>query len=217
MFTPNDVKSNKINIIKISKNNTKNRRIYLLVKRFLDIFIASIGFVFAFPLIIFIGILIKLESKGPCFYSQMRIGKDGKLFRIYKLRSMHIDAEKGVPQWAQENDDRVTKIGKYIRKKRIDEIPQLINIIKGDMSIVGPRPERPYFIDEFKKEIPDYNHRLTVRPGLTGWAQVNGGYELSPRDKLEKDLYYIKNQSICFDFNIILKTIKVVLYGYGAR
>lgn len=214
MFIPGNVKSNKIiviNMLSISKI------IYIAFKRLMDIFIASIGFLCAFPLIIVIGILIKLESKGSCFYNQIRVGKDGRLFRIYKLRSMHVDAEKGGPQWAQENDPRVTKIGRYIRKTRIDEIPQLINIIKGDMSVVGPRPERPYFIEEFKKEIPEYIHRLTVKPGLTGWAQVNGGYELSPRDKLERDLYYIKNQSILLDIKIILKTIKVVLSGYGAR
>lgn len=214
MFIPGNVKSNKIiviNMLSISKI------IYIAFKRLMDIFIASIGFLCAFPLIIVIGILIKLESKGSCFYNQIRVGKDGRLFRIYKLRSMHVDAEKGGPQWAQENDPRVTKIGRYIRKTRIDEIPQLINIIKGDMSVVGPRPERPYFIEEFKKDIPEYIHRLTVKPGLTGWAQVNGGYELSPRDKLERDLYYIKNQSILLDIKIILKTIKVVLSGYGAR
>lgn len=214
MFIPGNVKSNKIiviNMLSISKI------IYIAFKRLMDIFIASIGFLCAFPLIIVIGILIKLESKGSCFYNQIRVGKDGRLFRIYKLRSMHVDAEKGGPQWAQENDPRVTKIGRYIRKTRIDEIPQLINIIKGDMSVVGPRPEIPYFIEEFKKEIPEYIHRLTVKPGLTGWAQVNGGYELSPRDKLERDLYYIKNQSILLDIKIILKTIKVVLSGYGAR
>lgn len=196
---------------------SKSRRMYLLLKRFLDILIACTGLLLAFPLIIFFGILIKLETHGSCFYSQIRAGKDGRLFKIYKLRSMYIDAEKNGPQWAQKNDPRVTKIGGYIRKTRIDEIPQLINIIKGDMSIVGPRPERPYFIDEFIKEIPEYNNRLAVKPGLTGWAQVNGGYELSPEEKLEKDLYYIKNQSICLDVKIIMKTIKIVLYGHGAR
>lgn len=214
MFIPSDVKSNKIIVINIQ---SRKRIIYLAFKRFADITIASISFLFAFPLIIVTAILIKLESKGSCFYNQIRVGKDGKLFRIYKLRSMHIDAEKGGPQWAQENDPRVTKIGRYIRKTRIDEIPQLVNIIKGDMSIVGPRPERPCFIDEFNKEIPGYNHRLTVRPGLTGWAQVNGGYELSPGEKLEKDLYYINNQSIWLDLITILKTIEVILSGYGAR
>ena len=183
----------------------------------MDISIASISFLFAFPLLIITAILIKLESKGSCFYNQIRVGKDGRLFRIYKLRSMYIDAEMGGPQWARENDPRVTKIGRYIRKTRIDEIPQLINIIKGDMSIVGPRPERPCFIDKFNKEIPEYNLRLTVRPGLTGWAQVNGGYELSPWEKLEKDLYYINNQSIWLDIKIVLKTIKVVFSGHGAR
>lgn len=214
MHIPNDVKNSKVNIINIQFSR---RVIFLFIKRFMDIFIALIALLLTLPLMVVFGVLIILESNGSCFYSQTRVGKDGKLFTIYKLRSMYIDAEKGGPRWAQENDPRVTKIGRYIRKTRIDEIPQLINIIKGDMSMVGPRPERPYYIHEFNKEIPEYNHRLTIIPGLTGWAQVNGGYELSPREKLEKDLYYIKNQSIWLDFKIILKTIKIVLSGNGAR
>lgn len=214
MHIPNDVKNSKVTIINIQFSR---RAIFLSIKRFMDIFIALIALLITLPLMVVFGVLIILESNGSCFYSQTRVGKDGKLFTIYKLRSMYIDAEKGGPRWAQENDPRVTKIGRYIRKTRIDEIPQLINIIKGDMSMVGPRPERPYYIHKFNKEIPEYNHRLTIIPGLTGWAQVNGGYELSPREKLEKDLYYIKNQSIWLDFKIILKTIKIVLSGNGAR
>ncbi|MDD2481298.1 MAG: exopolysaccharide biosynthesis polyprenyl glycosylphosphotransferase [Lutispora sp.] len=214
MHIPNDVKNSKVTIINIQFSR---RAIFLSIKRFMDIFIALIALLVTLPLMVVFGVLIILESNGSCFYSQTRVGKDGKLFTIYKLRSMYIDAEKGGPRWAQENDPRVTKIGRYIRKTRIDEIPQLINIIKGDMSMVGPRPERPYYIHKFNKEIPEYNHRLTIIPGLTGWAQVNGGYELSPREKLEKDLYYIKNQSIWLDFKIILKTIKIVLSGNGAR
>lgn len=214
MHIPNDVKNSKVTIINIQFSR---RAIFLSIKRFMDIFIALIALLVTLPLMVVFGVLIILESNGSCFYSQTRVGKDGKLFTIYKLRSMYIDAEKGGPRWAQENDPRVTKIGRYIRKTRIDEIPQLINIIKGDMSMVGPRPERPYYIHKFNKEIPEYNHRLTIIPGLTGWAQVNGGYELSPREKLEKDLYYIKNQSIWLDFKIILKTIKILLSGNGAR
>ncbi|MCQ1528257.1 exopolysaccharide biosynthesis polyprenyl glycosylphosphotransferase [Lutispora saccharofermentans] len=214
MFISNEVKSNEAIVIKVE---SEKKTLYLLFKRLMDISIAFIGFLFAFFLLIIFGTLIKLESEGPFIYSQIRVGKNGRQFKIYKLRSMYIDAEKNGPQWAQKHDARVTKIGRCIRKTRIDEIPQFINIIKGDMSIVGPRPERSCFIDEFCKEIPEYNYRLAVKPGLTGWAQVNGGYELTPQEKLKKDLYYINNQSIWLDIKIILKTVKIILSGYGAR
>ena len=214
MFISNEVKSNEAIVIKVE---SEKKTLYLLFKRLMDISIAFIGFLFAFFLLIIFGTLIKLESEGPFIYSQIRVGKNGRQFKIYKLRSMYIDAEKNGPQWAQKHDARVTKIGRCIRKTRIDEIPQFINIIKGDMSIVGPRPERSCFIDEFCKEIPEYNYRLAVKPGLTGWAQVNEGYELTPQEKLKKDLYYINNQSIWLDIKIILKTVKIILSGYGAR
>ncbi|MEA4961768.1 exopolysaccharide biosynthesis polyprenyl glycosylphosphotransferase [Lutispora sp.] len=213
MFISNKLKNNEAIAIKVK---SEKKTLYLLFRRLMDISIASIGFLFTFSLLVIFGILIKLESEGPFIYSQIRAGKNGRQFKIYKLRSMYIDAEKDGPQWAQNHDARVTKIGRCIRKTRIDEIPQFINIIKGDMSIVGPRPERPYFIDEFCKEIPEYNYRLAVKPGLTGWAQVNGGYGLTPQEKLEKDLYYINNQSIWLDIKIILKTVKIILSGYGA-
>lgn len=204
---------------RVVKNNCRSKagNAYLLIKRLLDVLIAGTVLLFIFPLIILFGILIELESEGSCIYSQVRVGKDGRPFKIYKLRSMYMDAEKNGPQWARKNDPRITRVGSFIRRNRIDETPQLINIIKGDMSIVGPRPERQCFIDEFIKEIPEYNERLAVKPGLTGWAQINGGYELSPKEKLEKDLYYIENQSILLDLKIMLRTMIIVLYGYGAR
>ena len=148
---------------------------------------------------------------------QERVGLNGQKFIMYKLRSMYLDAEKNGYQWAEKNDPRITKIGHFIRRTRIDEFPQIINIIKGEMSIIGPRPERPEFINEFLKDIPNFNERLAVRPGITGWAQVNGGYELTPKDKLVYDLFYINHESIKLDFLILLKTIKVIFTGHGSR
>ncbi|WP_415748122.1 sugar transferase, partial [Streptococcus mitis] len=148
---------------------------------------------------------------------QERIGLNGQSFSIYKLRSMYQDAEKNGHKWASKNDTRITKVGRFIRKTRIDELPQIINVIKGEMSIIGPRPERPEFINEFLKDIPNFNERLAVRPGITGWAQVNGGYELTPKDKLVYDLFYINHESIKLDFLILLKTIKVMVTGNGSR
>ncbi|WDU82059.1 exopolysaccharide biosynthesis polyprenyl glycosylphosphotransferase [Caloramator sp. Dgby_cultured_2] len=190
---------------------------YDYIKRILDIILSLIGLIIGLPFVIIFSILIIIESPGSPIYKQERVGKRGKIFTIYKLRSMYCDAEKNGPKWADKNDDRVTKIGKIIRKTRIDEIPQLINVLKGEMSIVGPRPERPMFTYQFDQEIPGFINRLKVKPGLTGWAQVNGGYEMTPAEKLEYDLYYIENRCLKLDLLIILKTIGVVLTGYGAR
>ncbi|MDO6355736.1 sugar transferase [Caloramator sp. CAR-1] len=191
--------------------------IYEIIKRFMDIVLSIIGLVIGIPIIAFFSILIVLESPGSPIYIQERVGKYGKHFKIYKLRSMYKDAEKNGAKCADKEDPRITKIGAFIRKTRIDEIPQLLNVLKGEMSIVGPRPERPYFTYEFNEEIPGFINRLKVKPGLTGWAQVNGGYEMTPKEKLEADLYYIENRSILLDLKIIFKTIKVVLTGEGAR
>lgn len=186
-------------------------------KRVMDILLASIGLIIGIPLMIIFGIAIVIETPGGVIYSQDRVGKDGKIFKIYKLRSMVSNAEENGAQWAEKDDPRVTKVGNFIRKTRIDEIPQLFNVLKGDMSIIGPRPERPIFTEKFNQEIPGFINRLQVKPGLTGWAQVNGGYDITPKEKWELDMYYIKNRSIKLDFLIILKTIKVVLTGEGAR
>jgi exopolysaccharide biosynthesis polyprenyl glycosylphosphotransferase len=190
---------------------------YKAIKRLMDMLFAFIGLIASFPIIFIAAVFIKLETKGPCIYTQQRVGKDGQLFRIYKLRTMYFNAEKDGIQWAQKNDPRITKIGRLLRKTRLDELPQLINVLTGDMSIVGPRPERPYFVEVFSKEIPEFYERLAVLPGLTGWSQINGGYELSPQQKLEKDLYYIENQSLLLDLKIILKTIIIVFTFEGAR
>ncbi|MBJ8072270.1 sugar transferase [Bacillus cereus] len=190
---------------------------YRGIKRAFDIVLALIGSGVMFPLVFVVAVLIILESPGSPFYFQERLGKDGKRFRIIKLRSMRLDAEKNGAQWAEKNDPRITKIGMFIRRTRIDELPQFLNILKGDMSIVGPRPERPMFTDEFEREIPGFKKRLLVKPGVTGWAQVNGGYDITPKEKLKLDVYYINNSSIILDLKIIIKTIKVVFTGDGAR
>ena len=201
----------------IDYSNVNGNMLFDIYQRVLDIVLSVIGLLIGIPLMVIFGILIKVEDNGPITYKQERLGKGGKKFYIYKLRSMRTDAEKFGAQWAEKDDPRITKVGKFIRKTRIDEIPQLFNILKGDMSIIGPRPERPSFTEEFNQEIPGFINRLAVKPGLTGWAQVNGGYEITPREKLIEDIYYIENRSVLLDLKILFKTIKVVLTGDGAR
>jgi exopolysaccharide biosynthesis polyprenyl glycosylphosphotransferase len=191
--------------------------LYPTIKRVFEIVFSIVFLIVTFPVLLLIAIAIKLESKGPIFYRQERLGLHGKTFYVLKLRSMRTDAEKNGPQWAEKNDPRVTRVGRFIRKTRIDELPQLINILRGDMSLIGPRPERPCFTEQFAREIPGFKNRLTVKPGLTGWAQVNGGYEATPREKFEMDMYYIRNQSLALDMKILLRTVWVVLSGSGAR
>lgn len=190
---------------------------YIFLKRMIDIFFSIVGIILAIPILLVTALAIKLETPGPVFFLQERVGLNGKYFNVIKLRSMGVNAEKNGAQWAQKNDPRVTKVGAFIRKTRIDEIPQLFNVLKGEMSMVGPRPERPMFTAQFNEEIPGFVRRITVKPGVTGWAQVNGGYEITPEEKLELDLFYIENQSLWMDFKVLLKTIKVVLTGNGAR
>lgn len=210
-FDQNEVKNN------LDYSLVKESIVYNVYSRILDISLSLIGLIIGIPLVIIFGILIKLEDKGPIIYNQERVGKHGKLFNVYKLRSMRVDAEKYGAQWAQNNDPRILKVGNFIRKTRIDEIPQLFNILKGDMSIVGPRPERPMFTMQFNDDIDGFINRLLVKPGLTGWAQVNGGYEMTPEEKLKWDIDYIQSRNIFIDIRIIIKTIQVVLTGYGAR
>ena len=190
----------------------------LRAKRLLDlIFVIIIG-ICTLPLMIMAAIIVKLESKGPIFFVQERIGEGNKKFNIVKFRSMTTDAEKNGPQWASKNDNRVTRWGKIMRATRIDELPQLWNVLRGEMSFVGPRPEREYFIQQLEKEIPYYNLRHTVKPGLTGWAQVMYPYGASVEDayrKLQYDLYYIKHHDIIFDIKVLLKTITIVIFGKG--
>jgi len=181
--------------------------------------LALIGLVLSLPIAMITAVLIKLDSKGPVLYRQERVGKNGRIFRVIKFRSMKTDAEKdGVPVWATSEDDRVTRVGRVIRLIRVDEIPQFWNIIKGEMSFVGPRPERPHFVEQLAREILFYEHRHLVAPGLTGWAQIKYPYGASVEDarqKLQYDLYYIKNQSLALDLVILFETIKTVLFGRG--
>lgn len=190
----------------------------LRAKRLLDLIFAIIIGICTLPLMIMAAIIVKIESKGPIFFVQERIGEGNKKFNIVKFRSMTTDAEKNGPQWASKNDNRVTHWGKIMRATRIDELPQLWNVLRGEMSFVGPRPEREYFIQQLEKEIPYYNLRHTVKPGLTGWAQVMYPYGASVEDayrKLQYDLYYIKHHDIIFDIKVLLKTITIVIFGKG--
>lgn len=196
-------------------------RIY--TKRIFDVLVSVVLLIVTLPLILLTMLAILLESKfkGPVLYRQIRIGEDGKPFQILKLRSMQVDAEKdGMAQWAAENDSRVTVVGKFIRKSRIDELPQIINVLRGDMSFVGPRCERPHFVMKLGEDIPYYEERHRVKPGITGWAQLRYPYGSSVQDAVEKlqyDLYYVKNYSLFLDILILIETSEVVLFGKGAR
>jgi len=210
---------NAINQVWFLENISQGEKsFYELTKRIFDLVAALILFFVSFPLWIIITIIIKLESPGPIFYQQTRIGRGGKPFTLVKFRSMIKDAEKEGPKMAQENDPRVTKFGRFLRKTRLDELPQVWNIIKGEMSFVGPRAERPEFHQELKTKIPFYQERYLIKPGLSGWAQIKYGYTSSLEDNFEKvqyDLYYIKNRSFSLDLSIILKTINIILRGGG--
>lgn len=195
----------------------RRKIIYLMVKRLFDIISSFIGIVCGLVPMIIIAIMIKLDSKGPVIFKQERLGLNGKPFKLYKFRSMHVDAEKNGAQWAQKHDPRVTRVGNILRKTRLDEIPQFFNIFLGQMSFVGPRPERKIFYDQFETYIEGFSQRLQVKPGLTGWAQVNGGYDLLPEEKVIYDIEYIKKQSLMMDLKCILKTIKIVFTHNGAR
>jgi exopolysaccharide biosynthesis polyprenyl glycosylphosphotransferase len=188
------------------------------VKSIADFVTAILVGFFTLPIMLISAIIIKLESHGSIFYIQNRVGLGGEEFNLIKFRSMKSDAEKDGPKWSQENDSRITMYGGFMRKTRIDELPQLWNVLKGEMSFIGPRPERRVFIDHLEKELPYYNMRHLVKPGLTGWAQVMYPYGSSIEDslrKLEYDLYYIKHQRIIFDIMIFFRTIKIVLFGKG--
>ena len=158
-----------------------------------------------------------MDSEGPAIFAQERLGKDGVPFTMYKFRTMRLDAEKNGPQWASENDQRCTKLGRIIRKSRADELPQLVNVLKGEMSLVGPRPEREFFYEEFEQYIHGFSQRLKVTPGITGWAQVNGGYNLLPEEKVVYDMEYISNCSVWMDIKCLLRTVGVVFEHKGAR
>lgn len=194
---------------------------FIMVRRILSVIISSIGVILTLPLLPFIMLAVRLDSKGPVFYTQTRMGKAGRLFKVVKFRTMGHDAEAANgPQWAGDHDPRVTRVGKFLRKTRLDEIPQLWCVLKGDMAFVGPRPERPEFIEWLSKEIPYYGVRHMVRPGVTGWAQVKYKYGSTiedAREKLQYDLFYIKNASIGLDLLIMFQTVKTVILRRGAQ
>lgn len=189
------------------------------LKRVIDVVISFLILILTIPLDIIIALAVKLDSKGPVFFKQDRIGMNGKVFKMIKFRSMYEDAEKYTgPTWSQKDDPRVTRVGKILRKIRLDEIPQMFNVLKGEMSLVGPRPERPFFVEKLSEEIAYYNRRHKVRPGITGWAQVKHKYDENIEDvkvKLRYDLFYIENMSLRMDFKILTRTIFVVLFGKG--
>ena len=190
-------------------------------KRLFDLMVALIILIATLPIVVVAIIAIKLDSVGPVFYRQERVGARGRVFKVYKFRSMRTDAEKdGIARWAQSNDSRVTRVGRFIRRTRIDEIPQLFNVLLGEMSFVGPRPERPIFVDNLMQKIPYYDVRHHVKPGITGWAQINYPYGASDEDakaKLAYDLYYVKNWNLFLDAVILFQTARVVLWQEGAR
>ena len=193
----------------------------VITKRIFDVTASALLLLLSSPLLVITAILIRLTSPGPIFYLQERVGQFGRYYNVIKFRSMRVDAEKdGRPQWAQKGDPRVTAIGRIIRATRIDEIPQIFNVLKGDMSFVGPRPERPFFVRDLAEQIPLYNERHVVKPGITGWAQINYPYGASADDarhKLEYDLYYVKNYSLFLDLLILIQTVRVVLWQDGVR
>lgn len=187
-------------------------------KRFWDIIFGLIGLIIIIPFIFVFGIIIKLTSKGPIFFKQERVGYMGKNFDVIKLRSMRNDAEaKTGAVWAKKNDPRVTAVGRFMRKTRIDELPQFWNVLKGDMSMIGPRPERPELTEKFYKQWPEFPQRLRIIPGITGYAQIHGGYDLKPNEKCKLDNYYIEHYSLWQDFKIAFETFKIIFTGDGAR
>jgi exopolysaccharide biosynthesis polyprenyl glycosylphosphotransferase len=190
-----------------------------IIKRLCDVTVSLVGLALALPAMIVVAIAVKLESAGPILYRQPRLGRNGCVFILNKFRSMRQDAEKETgPVWARARDPRVTRVGALLRRTRLDELPQLLNVLVGHMSFIGPRPERPEFVEELQKQIPYYMERLAVKPGITGWAQVSYRYGSSVEDAVEKlqyDLYYIKNLSLFLDLLILLNTVQVVLFARG--
>ena len=199
----------------------RKSRILLFIRRVLSSIVSAVFLVLLLPVYLIVSVLIKLDSSGPVLYSQIRVGQHNKPIRIYKFRSMRKDAEKnGDAVWAVENDPRVTRVGRFLRKTRIDELPQLYNVMIGELEFVGPRPERPEFVEKLQGQIPYYSLRHTVKPGITGWAQVMFHYSGTideSKEKLQYDLFYIKNMSLKMDLLILFQTVKIVLLGRGAR
>jgi exopolysaccharide biosynthesis polyprenyl glycosylphosphotransferase len=193
---------------------------YEVSRRTLDVIGSLLLLAFAVPLLLLVAFLIRVDSTGPVLYRQSRVGLHGRIFTMLKFRSMRVDAEVAGPCWATDRDPRMTRIGAFIRATRLDEVPQLLNVLRGEMSLVGPRPERPHFVQQLAAIIPRYNERTHVLPGITGWAQINYPYGASVEDaraKLAFDLFYINNRALLLDLRILLRTIPVVLFRIGAR
>lgn len=204
----------------VFSNGFKQRMTSRIMKRFGDMLVAIAGLLVLLPLFLLVAFLIKVDSPGPVIYRQIRVGLRGQPFAIWKFRSMVQDAENSGPQWAQTSDPRISRIGWWLRKIRVDEFPQLVNVLRGEMSLVGPRPERPVFVQDLRKTIPYYDLRHTVRPGITGWAQVKFRYGASAEDahmKLQYDLYYVKRLSFGIDMSVLVQTVRVMLLGEGAQ
>jgi sugar transferase (PEP-CTERM system associated) len=205
----------------IFSRNTRFSTVAYHTRRIVNLTLAAIGLALSFPVMLVVALAVKLESPGPIFYTQERVGKNGRRFKMIKFRSMSAGAEKDSgPVWATSSDPRATRVGRVIRKLRLDELPQFVNVLRGDMNFVGPRPERPVFVEQLNKIIPYYSQRHLIKPGLTGWAQIKYPYGATVEDAIEKlryDLYYIKNQSFFLDAAIIFETVKTVLFGRGAR
>ena len=195
----------------------KGGAFFLFVKRAFDIVLSLFGLMFLLLPMAVIAILIRLDTPGPAIYKQERLGLNRKPFTIYKFRSMYTNAEDECPKWAEKDDDRVTPVGRVLRNTRLDELPQLWNILCGEMSFVGPRPERDCFYVIFEEYIPNFGQRMLVKPGLTGWAQVHGGYDLEPEEKIVYDLEYIKKRSVVMELDCIFRTVKLVFTHEGAR
>jgi lipopolysaccharide/colanic/teichoic acid biosynthesis glycosyltransferase len=197
--------------------DVKPSKWYLMIKRTMDIFVGVLGMILLSPLFLVVAILIKIDSRGPVFFNQERVGKDGRLFEIHKFRTMVVDAERKTgPVWAVEDDPRLTFVGRFLRKSKIDEFPQFLNLLKGEMTMVGPRPERPFFVNHFVQRIPGYDRRLDVTPGITGLAQLTNGYDQCAADvihKLQSDISYIRQMGLPMDLKLLGKTFLAVLIG----
>lgn len=204
-------------IYQVEQSVVVEKPVYQAVKRLFDVVVSALALlILGIPMLLLMPV-IRADSPGPAIFRQERLGKGGKPFVIYKYRTMQMDAERDGPQWARAHDVRCTKLGRLLRRGHIDELPQLVNVLRGEMSLVGPRPERACFYQEFERYIRGFSQRLQVTPGITGWAQINGGYELLPEEKILFDMEYIRHRSVMFDIRCLLGTVRVVFRHDGAR
>ena len=204
-------------IYQVEQSAVVEKPVYQAVKRLFDVLVSALALlILGIPMLLLMPV-IRADSPGPAIFRQERLGKGGKPFVIYKYRTMQMDAERDGPQWARAHDVRCTKLGRLLRRGHIDELPQLVNVLRGEMSLVGPRPERACFYQEFERYIRGFSQRLQVTPGITGWAQINGGYELLPEEKILFDMEYIRHRSVMFDIRCLLGTVRVVFRHDGAR